>query len=62
MKNSINVTIGDLFTEITRGGEKITLPTTETVVSLFRFILEDDCALFVEDNRIDRDENLSFAM
>lgn len=62
MSNTIKVTIGDLYTSITRNGETMTLPTNDTVIGLFRFILEDDCALFVEDNRIDREEDLNYAV
>lgn len=62
MSNTIKVTIGDLFTTITRNGETMTLPTNDTVIGLFRFILEDDCALFVEDNRADREEDLNYAV
>lgn len=62
MSNTIQVNIGDLFTTITRNGETMTLPTNDTVIGLFRFILEDDCTLFVNDNRIDREEDLNYAM
>lgn len=62
MSNTIQVTIGDLYTTITRNGETMTLPTNDTVIGLFRFILEDDCALFVNDNRVDREEDLNYAV
>ena len=62
MSNTIQVNIGDLYTTITRNGETMTLPTNDTVIGLFRFILEDDCALFVEDNRVDREEDLNYAV
>ena len=62
MSSTIQVNIGDLFTTITRNGETMTLPTNDTVIGLFRFILEDDCTLFVNDNRIDREEDLNYAM
>jgi hypothetical protein len=62
MSTTIQVNIGDLFTTITRNGETMTLPTNDTVIGLFRFILEDDCTLFVNDNRIDREEDLNYAM
>ena len=60
----IMINTGDYGTEIVREEERMSVPTNDIMLSLIRFIRDNDCILIVTDNRrlLDEDEDLSFVI
>lgn len=58
----IMINTGDYGTEIVREEERMSVPTNDIMLSLIRFIRDNDCILIVTDNRRLLDENLSFVI
>lgn len=58
----IMINTGDYGTEIVREEERMSVPANDIMLSLTRFIRDNDCILIVIDNRrlLDEDEDLSF--
>ena len=58
----IMINTGDYGTEIVSEEERMSVPANDIMLSLTRFIQDNDCILIVTDNRRLLDENLSFVI